>query len=414
MKRAEIISIGTEILMGQITDTNAAFIAGQLPSLGIGLYWVTQVGDNQARIVEAFERGLGRSDIILCTGGLGPTEDDLTRESIAKLMGEEMYRDPELINVLQSYMQNTFRNTGRPMTSNNLKQANLIPSAKAIPNDRGTAPGWMVEKNGKLIISMPGPPSEMTNMWQKHVRPMLAEKFPGDVLFSRFVKAYGLGESQLDAMIEEYLHSDNPSIGVYTRPDGIMMRVTAKAPTEAIGRELVAPVEAGIVRILKDYVWGFDDDTIVSIVGKDLKAKGLTVSAMESCTGGLLSSHITDSPGSSDFFKGGIVTYTNEIKTAFGVDPSIIETKGVISPETAEAMAKAVRQRLHSSIGIGVTGVAGPDSQEGKPVGEVHIAISDGTRTSTVAGKYRPPRADIKSRAIYAALFNLRAFIKQS
>ncbi len=412
--KAEIISIGTELLMGQITDTNAAFLASQLPSLGIGLYWVTQVGDNQGRIVEAMERGLGRSDLILTTGGLGPTEDDLTRESVAKLMGEEMYRDPELLNWLQNVMQNNFRNTNRQMTSNNLKQANLIPSAKAIPNDRGTAPGWMVEKNGKLIISMPGPPSEMTNMWQKHVRPLLAQKVSGDILVSRFVKAYGLGESTLDAMIEEYLHSDNPSIGVYTRPDGIMMRVTAKAPNEAAGREMLAPVEAGLQRILKDYVWGFDDDTIVSVVGKELKAKGMTLATMESCTGGLLASHITDSPGSSDIFKGGIVTYSNEIKTAFGVDPSIIETKGVISPETAEAMAKAIRLRLHSSIGIGITGVAGPDPVEGKPVGEVHMAIVDGTRSATFTGKYRPPRADIKSRAVYAALFNLRAFLKQS
>ncbi|MSQ31765.1 MAG: competence/damage-inducible protein A [Dehalococcoidia bacterium] len=412
--RAEIISIGTELLMGQITDTNAAFLSSQLPSLGIGLYWVTQVGDNQGRIVEALERGLGRSDIILTTGGLGPTEDDLTRESIAKFMGEEMYRDPELLIWLQGVMQNNFRNTNRQMTSNNFKQANLIPSAKAIPNDRGTAPGWMVEKNGKMIISMPGPPSEMTNMWQRHVRPMLAQKFPGDILVSRFIKAYGLGESALDAMIEEYLHSNNPSIGVYTRPDGIMMRLTAKAPDEAAGREILAPVEAGIQRILQDYVWGFDDDTIVSVVGKELKAKGMTLATMESCTGGLLASHITDTAGSSDFFKGGLVTYTNEIKTSFGVDPSIIETKGAISPETAEAMAKAVRLRLHSSIGIGITGVAGPDPIEGKPVGEVHLAISDGIRSATFMGKYRPPRADLKSRAAYAALFNLRAFLKQS
>jgi nicotinamide-nucleotide amidase len=403
--KAEIISIGTEILLGEILDTNTQYVASRLPALGIDLYYTSVVGDNLGRLVEVIRRAWERSDLVLTTGGLGPTEDDLTREAITQVLGEEPVVDPDLERGLREF----FARRGVQMPERNLKQAVLIPSAQAIPNPRGTAPGWWVERDGHVIVAMPGPPTEMQHMWETQVAPELARRHPGAVLVVRTLKTTGIGEGTVDEMVSPLLKSSNPSIGVYARADGIQLRLAAKAASVEEGRRLIEPVEAEARRILGSAVWGADDDTLAGAVGSMLRQRGLTLATMESCTGGLLASTITDVPGSSDYFKGGLVSYATEMKIAWGVDRKIVDEHGVISAECARAMARAARQRLAADVGVGVTGVAGPDRQEDKPVGTVHIAVAAGEGTpQTVSYVIAQGREAIKRRAVTTALALLR------
>jgi len=402
--KAEIISVGTEILLGQITDTNASYLASKLPELGIDLLWVTQVGDNLGRLKECLERAWNRSDLTLITGGLGPTQDDLTREAIAEMMGEELRVDPELERGLREF----FSARGFPMPESNIKQATIIPSAEAIPNPRGTAPGWWVEREGKLLIAMPGPPSEMQRMWEKEVSGRLRQRLGHEIILSRTIKTLLMAESAVDEMVSPFLSSTNPTLAVYAKPDGIHLRLTAKAKTQEEAEEMIAQREKDLSSLLGDSIWGYDDDTLESVVGALLVEKGLTLATMESCTGGLLANTITDVPGSSNYFKGGLVAYTNEAKICYGVDATLIATHGAVSPEVAGSMAEAARLRLGADIGIGITGVAGPTQQEGKPIGTAHIAIDDGKEKRLIFGIYPPLRHEVKRRATYHALFELR------
>jgi nicotinamide-nucleotide amidase len=403
---AEIVSIGTEILLGEIIDTNSAYIAERLPALGIDVYYKHVVGDNLGRLMEVIGRARERADVVITTGGLGPTEDDLTREAIAAVHGEQTAVAPEL----EASLRDLYKRRGAVMPERNIKQAWLIPSARAIPNPRGTAPGWWVERDGKIVIAMPGPPSEMNRMWEEEVAPELAKRSTGTVLIKRTLKTAGLGESNVDEMLSHLLKSNNPSIGLYARADGVHVRLGAKAATAEDARRLIQPVEAEIRRILHPHVWGDDDDTFESVVGETLAQRGLTLAAMESCTGGLLSDTITNVPGSSRYFRGGIVSYATEVKEMMGVDPSIIQTHGVVSAETAAAMAAAVRQRLQADIGIGITGVAGPEPQDGVPVGQVYIALDGGQKvpSQALAFQFNQSRAAIKRRAVTQAIMLLR------
>lgn len=401
--KAEIISIGTELLLGQITDTNASYLASKLPELGIDLYWVTQVGDNLERMRECLERAWNRSDLVLTSGGLGPTEDDLTREAIAALMGEE----PAVDARLEQAMREFFAARGYSMPESNVKQATLIPSAQSIPNPRGTAPGWWVERDGRIIVAMPGPPGEMQRMWEKEVSLKLRAAMP-EVIVSRMLKTYLLAEAAVGEMVSQYLSSPNPSLAVYAKPDGIQLRLTAKAESRPEAEQMIARLEERVRGILGDSIWGCDDETLESVVGVLLTERGLTLATMESCTGGLLASMITDVPGSSDYFKGGLVSYSNDIKIAYGVDAALLEQHGAVSPEVAGAMAEAVRARLGADIGVAITGVAGPDAVEGQPVGTAHIAIDDGVEKRLVRGVYPPLRPEVKRRAANHALFELR------
>ena len=402
--KAEIISIGTEILLGQITDTNASYLAGQLPMLGIDLYWASQVGDNRRRLVEVMQRAWGRSQLTITTGGLGPTEDDLTREAIAEVLGEEMTVDPALEQELREF----FRRISYEMPDRNIKQATLIPSAQAIPNPRGTAPGWWVEREGRILVAMPGPPQEMQRMWEREVLPRLRTKAEAGVILSTTFKTFGLSEAGVDELISALLSSANPTLAVYAKPEGIQIRLTAKARESEEAKRLMAPMEARVREILGERIWGTDDDTLEGVVGGLLTGKRLSLATMESCTGGLLASVLTDAPGSSAYFRGGLVAYSNEMKSAWGVDAKLIEERGAVSPEVAQAMATAARLRLGADIGIGITGVAGPTEIEGKPVGTIYIAIDDGRKRRLISGNYPPRRPDVKRWAALAALFELR------
>jgi nicotinamide-nucleotide amidase len=403
--KAEILSIGTEILLGEIVDTNAAWIARKLPAIGIDLYYKHVVGDNLDRLQEAVERALARSDVLICSGGLGPTEDDLTREAIAAAFGETPAVDPELEATLRRF----FEGRGYAMPESNVKQAWLIPSARAIPNPRGTAPGWWVERDGKVIVAMPGPPTEMTRMWEKEVEPELRKRGPGTVLVTRTLKTAGIGEGTLNDMVREVLRGSNPSVGIYARADGVHLRIAAKAREEREAWSLVHPVEEDIRRRVGPAIWGADDDTFESIVGDMLKERHLTLATMESCTGGLLASIITDVSGSSAYFKSGLVAYQTEQKIAWGVDAAVIEEHGVISAETAREMARAARSMLEASVGVGITGIAGSEEQEGKPPGTIHIAVDAMWEAPrSVSYTYAQGRDAVKRRAVTQAIVLLR------
>ncbi len=405
--KAEIVSIGTEILLGEITDTNASYLAGQLPSLGIDLYWVSQVGDNQIRLVEVLKRAWQRSDLVLMTGGLGPTGDDITREAVAEMLGEELQTDP----VLEQTLKELFARRGIKMAPNNIKQAAVIPSAESIPNERGTAPGWWVEKGGHILVAMPGPPREMHNMWDVEVLPRLRQKTTDAIICSKTVKVYGFPEGTVDIMVSSLFSSSNPTLGVYAKPDGIHLRFTAKAQNQQQAEEMVAQGEAKARVIFGDAIWGTDDDILVSVIGHMLAEKGLSLAVMEYCTGGLLAATITGAPGISKCFKGGLIAYSNEALKDYGVDVGCIDDYGVISSEMAQAMAKLGRLRLQADIGISITGVIGPDELEGKPAGTMYIGLDNGENKKIIKRNFTGDRSRVKNWVTVAALFELRKML---
>ena len=398
--RAEILSIGTELLLGNITDTNATYLAQQLAGLGIDLYFVSTVGDNQGRIVETLRRAWERADLIVTTGGLGPTEDDLTRESIAEMLGEEMRVDPDLEAELRSF----FSSRGVTMPERNVKQATLISSSKTLHNPVGTAPGWWTERDGHIIVSMPGVPHEMMRMWTHEATPLLRPR-TGAVLFTKMLRVAGLGEGAVEERLQTLLSNPNPTIATYAKRDAVDVRVTAKAASELEAQALVATMETEVRRILGTHVFGIDSETLQSVLGTILLEKGWTLGAMESCTGGLFASTITDIPGSSDYFRGGLVSYSTELKAEWGVPRELLEEYGAVSIETARAMASATRSRLGVDVGIGITGVAGPSEQEGKAVGTVHIAVESPLGLATTSPNLtKMGRIEVKWRATQSAL----------
>ena len=404
--RAEIVSIGTEILLGEIVDTNAAFIASQLPEYGVDLLYVSQVGDNPGRLEEVLARAWQRSDLTFATGGLGPTEDDVTREAVAAVLGEAPSVDDDQRAVLEA----RFGERGRTLIERNLKQAWLIPSARAIANPRGTAPGWWVERKGRVIVLMPGPPAEMTHMWGEGVAPEL-ERRATAILVSHTLKTAGLGESLVDQTLAPLLGSANPSIGLYARRDGVHVRISAKAPTRAEAWRLIHPLDEQARALLGDHVWGEDDDTLATGVGRLLRDRGLTLGLMESATGGAIANTITDVAGASDYFRGSLVTYTTQTKVEHGVPGEIPATHGVISRETAEAMARAAREQLGADLGLGLTGIAGADPVEGQPPGTMHLALTDGERVQYETWSYYQGREAAKRRATTQALNLLRTWL---
>ncbi|HYL42794.1 MAG TPA: competence/damage-inducible protein A [Ktedonobacteraceae bacterium] len=406
--RAEILSCGTELLLGQITDTNATYLAQSLSALGIDLYFVSQVGDNQGRIVDTLRRAWERSDLIIMTGGLGPTEDDLARESISALLGETMQVDP----TLEAELRRMFATRRSDMPERNVKQATLIPSAKALPNPRGTAPGWWVEKDKRIIVAMPGVPREMYRMWEQEAIPRL-KPYTGGLIFTRILRVSGLGESSVEERLDSFLHSNNPTLATYAKSDAIDVRITAKADTSEEAERLVAEMEVQVRQVLGHYVFGTDKDTLQSVVGDLLLSRNQSLAVMESLTGGLLSSTITDVSKSSLHFIGGVVAYSAKLKEQMGVPQQIIEQYGTISEETARAMAHAIRERLGADYGLGVTGVAGPDQQEGKPAGTIHIAVEGPQGVVTAMGPgWRGNREDNKRYAVLAALNLLRLHLE--
>ncbi len=320
--KAEIISVGTEILLGYITDTNATYLSQKLPELGIGNYRVTTIGDNVDRLKTVLEAASERSDLVVITGGLGPTEDDITREALAKLAGETPILDPKL----NAHLNQIFSQRGIPMPERNLKQAEIIPSADPINNSRGTAPGWWVTTEGTICIAMPGCPRRIYEMWEQAVTPKIHKNLLSEdsIIKFRTIKTFGMSEALVDEKLGLLLRSSNPTIGVYAKSDGIHIRITAYGKSSNDITALIAPVEQKVVNLLGIHVWGYDEDTLEKIILNRCSDHGKTVSIMESCTGGLLASMLTDIEGSSNLFLGSFVTYSSQMKASMAVSHNIL------------------------------------------------------------------------------------------
>ena len=391
--KAEIVAIGTEILLGEIVDTNSAWIAQHLPALGIDLNHTSVVGDNMGRVMDTLGRAWERADLVITTGGLGPTEDDLTREAIARLLGEEPYVEPELEQRLRGF----FERRGIEMPESNIKQAWLIASARVIDNPRGTAPGWWTERGGHMIVSMPGVPPEMERMWTNEVAPQL-EGRSGAVLVTRTLKTAGVGEGTVDEMARPVFDTPGIGVGTYARADGVHLRIGAKASTREEAQALIAPVEREIEAIFGNAIWGRDEDTLEGFIARTLRERSQSVGTLESATGGLLASTLSDAPDAGGSFAGGIVAAgsTEEFAT--------------VSAETAEAMASSARERLGSDYGVGITGELGPDQTIEQP-GTMFLAVvgPGGMRSMKIV--MAQGRAATKRRAITTALMLLRGSI---
>ena len=405
--KAEIISVGTEILMGELTDTNAAWVAARLPALGIQLRWVSIVGDNLEMLSEAFTKGLERSDIIFTTGGLGPTQDDLTREGVAAALEET----PTVQEDAVRHLEQQFRDRGTSMPPRNIKQAHLIPSAQFITNRSGTAPGWWAESNGGIIVCMPGPPAEMHTIWEEEVVPRLLKIVDEEVTITRNIKTMGMSEAEMDEVISEFFGQENPYLGIYSKADGNHLRIIARAKDETTARSLIDPVERAIEDRLAPYIWGYDEETPDQAVGIVLRERGLTLATMESNTGGYLVNSLTDSLDSANYFKGGLVAIGDEVKIAHGVPAEVIQRHGSVSQQTADAMAEAVRKGLGADYGIGISGADSSPSKDGQTAGLAYLSITGPNGSRQMELRVPPRRVTVKRRMSNNALIELRKLI---
>ncbi len=407
---SEIISVGTELLMGQIVDTNAAFLSRELPSLGIDLYYRETVGDNKERLTSVLNRALKRSDIVFTIGGLGPTEDDITKEVVAEVTGHKLELNEKCLEDLKAY----FANSNRPFSVTNYKQVMFPKDAVILKNPIGTAPGCVFEKEGKYVIIMPGPPKEFKLMFKEQVVPFLSKITEGKVIVSKSVKTFGISESLLGEKLKDLTSQTNPTVADYIGDGDIQVRVTAKGSSQKECEELLKPTIQKIEDILGDYIYGYDDDTIPSLAKDLLIEKGLTISLAESCTGGLIAKTLTDFSGISASFVFGAVTYSNFAKMkVLGVKEETLKTFGAVSPETALEMVQGVEKLTGSDIAISVTGIAGPKSDDTqKPVGLVYLNIY-------YKGQYHPyklnlmgSRDNIRKRTCLTALNEIRKIVK--
>ena len=407
--KAEIIAVGTELLMGETQDTNSSWIGSRLPEVGLELHWVTIVGDNIDELTDILARAWERSDVVLTMGGLGPTMDDLTRDGIAGMLGETITIDPGL----KVWLEDSFaRRNMNPMPQQNLRQAGIIPSASSIHNSLGTAPSWWIERDGKILATMPGPPRELTNMWSTEIAPRLKERIPGNVIMSRMFKTIGLSEAAVDEMVGELYQMPGMDFGVYAKPDGIYVRAIAKAQTEAEVLSTLQAAETKIRAALDEYIWGTGEDLPAVVVGQLLRERGYKLAVLESCTGGMLGGAITDIEGSSDYFVGGAITYSPSLKVQAGVPAATIDDFGVVSEETAIAMAKAACRTYGTECGIGVTGVAGPDDQGDIKAGTVFIGVAHPGGALVTEHRFPSRRPLVRNRAVTAALLQLASALR--
>jgi nicotinamide-nucleotide amidase len=386
--KAEIICIGTELLLGQIVDTNAVYLARELADMGIDLYHKSTVGDNLERVTETLRFAWQRADLLLLSGGLGPTQDDLTREAIAVLLGEELEFNPAAWEAISA----RFQRMGRPMVESNRRQALFPRSAVMIRNEQGTAPSLLVEQDGRILAALPGVPSELRWIWEHELKPFLQKKLISEgspVLTSRMVRMAGIGESSMETKIIDLIEGQsNPTIAPYAGRGEVKLRVTAKSASAAENERLITATIARITGRLGPFIYGYDDDDLETVIGKLLQSKKWRLATAESCTGGLVAHRITNVPGSSGYYQGGVNCYNNQVKTALlGVSAELLADYGAVSAEAAQAMAEGVRQRLGTEVGLAITGIAGPGGATAeKPVGLVYIAVA--TLERTLVEKY--------------------------
>jgi nicotinamide-nucleotide amidase len=400
--RCEVLAIGTELLLGQIVDTNSAWIGEQLADAGIDSFEHRQVGDNLGRMEQALRELLDRSDAVIVCGGLGPTPDDMTRQAIAKVMGVELERRGELIE----WVSALFTSRGREMPENNLRQCDVPVGAEPIPNSVGTAPGIKAPVGDKVVYAVPGVPYEMQLMMSEHVLPdLLARSGQQQAIVSRSLKTWGTSESGLAEMIAHRVDAQtNPTIAFLARGiEGLTVRITAKASTPEEARAFIEPEERALREILGDLVFGVDDETMETVVLDLLRKRGLTLGLAESITGGLVASRLVSVPGTSDVLKGGVVAYmTGAKRSVLGVTAD-----SAVSSECARQMAVAARRVFDADVGLGVTGVAGPEEQEGQPAGTVFFGIAVGDAPVEAVGTQLPGQREMVRQFATISLLNL-------
>ena len=408
--KAEIIATGTELLLGQTVNTNARFLSEKLAQMGIDVYWHTVVGDNAVRLEAALRLALSRSDIIITSGGLGPTMDDLTKETVAKVLQLPL----EVNAKWERRLINMFASRGSKMTQNNYKQALLPRGAKLITNDYGTAPGIWLEHRDKIIVLLPGPPRELEPMFIEKIMPLLPSS--GSSLVSRTLKVVGLGESSVEEKLAEIIAAQtNPTIAPLAILGEVHLRLTAKARSKTECQELLDETEAKLTARLGNAIYARDEQTMGSVVAELLSKNKLSLALAESCTGGYLAHTLTNIPGSSSFFSAGLVTYSNEAKSKLlGIPLQFIEEHDAVSAEVGRAMASQVREVAESDLGLGITGIAGPTGGTAdKPVGLVYIALATPTTVTCQRFNFFGKRENIKERAVMSALNMLRLYLIQ-
>ena len=405
--RAEIISVGTEILLGDIVNTNTQFLAKELASIGIEVYRQEVVGDNQDRLLGILEEALNRSDMVITTGGLGPTNDDLTKETACKFFNMDLELHQESLKALEEY----FFKMGRKITESNYKQVYFPKEAIVLPNPNGTAPGAILEKNNKYIVILPGPPREMKPMYLNHVKPYLIKKGDG-IIESKVVRVLGIGESMAAEKLKKFIENGvNPTVAPYAKEEDVIFRITAKAESQKEALKLIEPVKNQIEEILGQDVYGEGEETTIEMVVGDLLIKNnLKISTAESCTGGMIASRLVSVSGISDVFLEGAVTYANEAKVrTLNVKEETLKKYGAVSEETAREMADGMAKRTGSDIAVVTTGIAGPGGgTEEKPVGLVYIGLYYKDEVYVYKNVFNGNRQKVRTKATVTALDMVR------
>jgi nicotinamide-nucleotide amidase len=404
--KSEIVAVGTELLLGNIVNTNAQYLSQKLADLGIDVFYHVAVGDNLQRLSDTIKTSLERADLVITSGGLGPTVDDLTKEGVADALGLKLLPHEASIKKIEGM----FKALGRPMTENNLKQGYIPEGAAILENDNGTAPGVLIEKNGKIVIMLPGPPKELYPMFEDKVLPYLRTKVHSTIR-SRMLRVIGVGESAVEDMLKEIFRTQtNPTIAPYAKDAEVHLRITAKSDTIDEADRLIDQMEERVKAILGENIYGYDDESLEYVVLKLLIENNLTLSLAESCTGGLIGSRLTDVPGASASLMCGIISYSNESKIKIlGVKESTINSYGAVSSQTAEEMAAGAKRINGTDIGLSITGIAGPDGgSEEKPVGLCYIGIAIGDKVTAHKLLFNGNRKSIKWNSSSRALDLLR------
>ncbi|GKV64125.1 MULTISPECIES: competence/damage-inducible protein A [unclassified Sporosarcina] len=411
--KAEIIAVGSELLLGQITNTNAKFISGRLAEAGFDVYYHTVVGDNPERLADSIRLAQQRADILIFSGGLGPTKDDLTKETIARELGSELISDDEAMNTILQY----FKQVGKEMTENNKKQALVLKGAKVLPNRHGMAPGMGLEKDGRQYILLPGPPHELEPMFENEAIPYLMGVYgKQDIISSKVLKLQGIGESELEVRIQSLLEKQtNPTIAPLASPGMVKLRITAKAGSKEEAQKLILPVEQEIRSIVGEFIYGTDDDTLASKTTELLLQNDWSISAAESLTSGMFMAELGSEPGIGNALKGGTVVYNKEMKIEqLGILPSLLDYHGIVSSECAEALAESIREKFSTTFGVGLTGAAGPEPHDGQPPGTVWIGIaSEDMETVSFKLQLSGSRNSNRKRSVQFALHYLIQKMKE-
>ena len=403
---AEIIAVGSEMLTPQRVDTNSLYLTGELNGLGVEVVAKCVIGDNRERLADAVRGAVSRSAIVILSGGLGPTEDDGTRDGVALARGRKLVFHPEIAEGIER----RFAHMKRPMAEVNRRQAFVVEGAGVLPNDRGTAPGQWIEASGAVVVLLPGPPHELSAMFERHCLPRLIQMAPKLAIRTLLLRVTGMSESDLDQTIAPiYTKYENPATTILAANGDLQVHLRARCETLAEADALLGEVAGPIEAVLGDRIYSRNGDPLDVVVGNLLRQAHATVSVAESCTSGLLGERLTTAPGSSDYFLGGFITYSNELKIALlGVPAETIEKFGAVSAQTAEAMAAGARERTGSTYAVAITGVAGPTGSEAKPVGTVFVAVADSAGVHVAHRRFVGDRARIRAYTAQMALDTLR------